>query len=111
MLKLVKGGYFMPLDPPSDCRSLALLGPYSKYDRILGKITVSNSNCGVMLFSNNTLFCSQRGGRGSKKTKKLRSYIKYCHFDTLFLSNKSQLKFAYLVLTLIFTGILTNFDP
>ena len=30
---------------------------------------------------------------------------------TLFLSNKGQLKFAYLVLTLIFTGILTSFDP
>ena len=31
--------------------------------------------------------------------------------NTLFLSNKGQLKFAYLVLTLIFTGILTSFDP
>ena len=27
------------------------------------------------------------------------------------LSNKGQLKFAYLVLTLIFTGILTSFNP
>ena len=32
-------------------------------------------------------------------------------WSTLFLSNKGQLKIAYLVLTLIFTGILTSFDP
>ena len=57
------------------------LGPYIKYDRNLGGrggwwIAVSISNSDVILFSNNDIILQSEGGRGSKKAKKLRTYLK-----------------------------------
>ena len=51
------------------------MGPYIKYDRKLGgggvwQIAVSNSNCDVMLFSNNGIIL-QSEGEGVKKGQKI----------------------------------------